>query len=304
MPTTIVTRAAKGSELTWNEGDTNFTNLNAATLPVGGTTGEILIKNSVTDYDASWTTLPGTGDFILGKMTLAGWPNSNGTLVGTTVWTSNGNVLVFNSAASGVMGDSPFLRLRSATNGATAHIEPTWTGTSLPANRLSGFDLKFVAGLTSAATITGSGVVFGFGCNFGGVSLISIDQSPSAYGNAGRFMAFGKDSGDTNWSVFTSNDVGTTTTKTDTGVAVTANVLRWWRIAAIPAGTEVLFETGEYDSSSGYGPVQFSQKISATLPSTSSPVNVTLIGCAPSGSFFTELGIFCVSLVIPGPVSV
>ena len=61
MPTTIVTRAGKGSELTWTEGDDNFENLNAATLPTGGTAGQVLLKNSGTNYDAIWSSITGGG---------------------------------------------------------------------------------------------------------------------------------------------------------------------------------------------------------------------------------------------------
>lgn len=52
---TIVTRAGKGSALTWVEGDANFTNLQAASIPTGGLAGEYLVKNTSTDYDLAWT---------------------------------------------------------------------------------------------------------------------------------------------------------------------------------------------------------------------------------------------------------
>lgn len=51
---TIVTRAGKGSELTYDEVDANFTNLNAQGLPAGGTTGQVLAKSSNADYAATW----------------------------------------------------------------------------------------------------------------------------------------------------------------------------------------------------------------------------------------------------------
>jgi len=52
---TIVTRAGKGSALTWVEGDANFTNLQSAAIPTGGLAGEYLVKNTSTNYDLAWT---------------------------------------------------------------------------------------------------------------------------------------------------------------------------------------------------------------------------------------------------------
>lgn len=54
---TIVLRAVKGSPLTWTEGDANFTNLKNAAVPTGGTTGQVLTKNSNTDYDIEFKTI-------------------------------------------------------------------------------------------------------------------------------------------------------------------------------------------------------------------------------------------------------
>ena len=53
---TIVTRAGKGSALTWTEGDTNLTNLRDATITVAGDTGSI-----VNDLNGSFTVSGGTG---------------------------------------------------------------------------------------------------------------------------------------------------------------------------------------------------------------------------------------------------
>ena len=52
---TIVTRAGKGSALTWTEGDANITNLQTAAVPDGGAAGEYLVKNSATNWDFGWT---------------------------------------------------------------------------------------------------------------------------------------------------------------------------------------------------------------------------------------------------------
>jgi len=53
---TIVTRAGKGSALTFTEGDSNFTNLRDATLTVAGDSGSI-----VNDLNGSFTVAGGTG---------------------------------------------------------------------------------------------------------------------------------------------------------------------------------------------------------------------------------------------------
>lgn len=53
---TIVTRAGKGSALTWTEGDTNLTNLRDATITVAGDSGSI-----VNDLNGSFTISGGTG---------------------------------------------------------------------------------------------------------------------------------------------------------------------------------------------------------------------------------------------------
>ena len=52
---TIVTRAGKGSALTWAEGDANSTNLQTAAVPDGGAAGDYLVKNSATNWDFGWT---------------------------------------------------------------------------------------------------------------------------------------------------------------------------------------------------------------------------------------------------------
>lgn len=53
---TIVTRATKGSALTWTEGDANFTNLQNATITINGDSG-----NVATDLNGSVTISGGTG---------------------------------------------------------------------------------------------------------------------------------------------------------------------------------------------------------------------------------------------------
>jgi len=54
---TIVTRATKGSALTWTEGDNNFTNLQNATITVAGDSG----SNQAIDLNGTITVSGGTG---------------------------------------------------------------------------------------------------------------------------------------------------------------------------------------------------------------------------------------------------
>ena len=50
----VTLRNIKGSPLSFAEGDANFTALQQASVPDGGTTGQILAKQSNTDYDYVW----------------------------------------------------------------------------------------------------------------------------------------------------------------------------------------------------------------------------------------------------------
>jgi hypothetical protein len=50
----ITTRATKGSALTWTEGDANLQALQEASVPDGGASGDILVKNSNTSWDYKW----------------------------------------------------------------------------------------------------------------------------------------------------------------------------------------------------------------------------------------------------------
>ena len=53
----VTTRAGKGSPLSWAEGDANFTSLQQASVPDGGSSGFVLTKNSNTNYDYGWQAL-------------------------------------------------------------------------------------------------------------------------------------------------------------------------------------------------------------------------------------------------------
>lgn len=53
----VTTRAAKGSPLSWAEGDANFTSLQQASVPNSGVQYAVLSKNTNADYDYEWRTL-------------------------------------------------------------------------------------------------------------------------------------------------------------------------------------------------------------------------------------------------------
>jgi hypothetical protein len=62
----ITLRSVKGSALTFQEADDNFTNLAAASLPTGGNSGQVLAKTSASNYDVSFvdaSVLQGTTGF-------------------------------------------------------------------------------------------------------------------------------------------------------------------------------------------------------------------------------------------------
>lgn len=50
----LTLRNTKGSPLTNTEMDNNFSNLNAAVQPAGGTAGQVLVKVDATDYNSQW----------------------------------------------------------------------------------------------------------------------------------------------------------------------------------------------------------------------------------------------------------
>lgn len=76
---TIILRGTKGTALTWQEGDANFTNLAAAALPTGGTTGQVLVKNSDTDYDFAFAAPSSGAQGIQGIQGATGEAGSQGT---------------------------------------------------------------------------------------------------------------------------------------------------------------------------------------------------------------------------------
>lgn len=67
----IVKRTTKGSPLTYAELDNNFTELEAAKIPAGGTAGQVLSKINGTDYNDQWSTLPAASETVAGVAELA-----------------------------------------------------------------------------------------------------------------------------------------------------------------------------------------------------------------------------------------
>lgn len=59
--TTIVTRAGKGAPLTWNEGDANFNNLNAAVIDAQTTADSALVAATTTFTDVAIGVVPASG---------------------------------------------------------------------------------------------------------------------------------------------------------------------------------------------------------------------------------------------------
>jgi len=117
---TIVTRSGKGSPLTNNEVDANFTNLNTDKVQVTGTptTGQAIVWNG-----AAW--VPGASAVYPG----AGIPVSTGTAWGTSYGTSGANSVVLRDANQNVTANDFY---EGFTNVAAAGTTTTLTASSTP----------------------------------------------------------------------------------------------------------------------------------------------------------------------------
>lgn len=139
--TTIVTRAGKGSALTWVEGDANFTNLNTAklenvvedTTPQLGGNLDVNGNSIVTVSNGNIVLAPnGTGKSRVNNINYYESPHSLGTTSGTiTPDVANGNVqtitlngnLTFSAFSNPVAGQS--LTLIINTNGTNRTLTST-----------------------------------------------------------------------------------------------------------------------------------------------------------------------------------
>ena len=99
MAVTIVTRAGAGVQLTWDQIDSNFTNLNTAVVIPGGTTGQTLIKSSNSDYDFIWANSSASSPNItIGTTSIVGGTSgyilyNNSGVLGNLATTGSGNVV-------------------------------------------------------------------------------------------------------------------------------------------------------------------------------------------------------------------
>lgn len=129
--TTIVTRAGKGSPLTNNEVDANFTNLNDAKVEVGGdlsgtTSSPTVSKIQNRSVDAA---APADGDVYLWDATSSSWipstPPGSGTITGPA--TSTDNTLVRWDGTSGTAIKNSASTLDSAGLLSTPGVATTYT---------------------------------------------------------------------------------------------------------------------------------------------------------------------------------
>jgi hypothetical protein len=125
MAVTIVTRAGAGTQLTWNQVDANFTNLNSAVVIPGGTTGQVLAKNSGSDYDLTWTNVNVTPAGSNGQIQF----NASGSFGSSSALSFAGSALTVGSTSVG----NGALKLAGGTSGVVT-VQPnatagTWTMT-------------------------------------------------------------------------------------------------------------------------------------------------------------------------------
>ena len=165
MAVTIVTRAGAGVQLTWNQVDSNFTNLNTAVVIPGGTTGQALIKNSNSDYDLIWAN--------------SSVSSANITIGTTSVLGSTSGYILYNNA--GVLGN---LATTGSGNVVRA-TSPTFvtpilgTPTSGTLTNCTGYSATNITG-TLAVANGGTGVTVSSGAS----SVVLRDANQNITGNA------------------------------------------------------------------------------------------------------------------------
>jgi hypothetical protein len=137
---TIVTRASKGSALTWTEGDANFTNLRDATLTVtDGTNSKALNLNDTLTFTAG-TNVTLSVNATTGAVTINSSSSSSGTVTSVSgTGTVNGLTLTGTVTSSGSLTLGGTLDLSSPpTIGGTTPGAATFSSLATTTNAYSG----------------------------------------------------------------------------------------------------------------------------------------------------------------------
>jgi hypothetical protein len=165
------TAPTNGQVLTWSSGPSQWqpaTPSTAADLPTGGTIGQALVKNSGTNYDASWQSIAGVG-----TVTSVG----TGTGLSGGPITGSGTISLANTAVSpGTYG--------SSTQTAQVTVDAQGRLTSVA-------NVPIVAGLGSVTSVgTGTGLTGGPITTSGTVSLANTAVTPATYGSSSTVGQF------------------------------------------------------------------------------------------------------------------
>jgi hypothetical protein len=151
----LTLRNVKGSPLTNTEVDNNFSNLNAAVQPAGGTAGQILSKTDGTDYNSQWIDNYSTALKVPVK-------NATGSTItkGSVVYASGGtgaNLLVSLAQANAESTSSQTLGLVDAdiVNGATGTVVFNGTITGLNTAAYTEGDPVYLSSTTPGGYVVG-----------------------------------------------------------------------------------------------------------------------------------------------------
>jgi hypothetical protein len=197
----IINRASDGDTYKVNP---SALGLAAGNLPAGGTTGQALVKQSATNYDAAWGTLPavggGTGHavYAVGDILYADTTATLARLADVAV----GNVLL-----SGGIGTAPAWGKVNLASAVTGILPPANGGTGVNNGSSTitlGGSLTLSGAFTTAFTITGNtSVTFptsGTLATTAGASIPAIAQGDLLYGSATNVLsALAKDSNATRY---------------------------------------------------------------------------------------------------------
>ncbi len=230
--TTIVTRAGKGSALTWTEGDANITNLNNDKIEavVDDTTpqlgGDLDVNgNKITATSGNIELDPGTGSIVLGNET---WPSSSGggsPVTGTVTDSDAETDQLTLSTVSGLSNDQAItftgtgldsVGLSLGTTYYITNVLPATTGITISTsiggatyavNTVVGVsDVNFSASSGSSAPTTGQVLTYGTGGELswttpttGSTSLSTLtDVTISGSPTSGQVLTY--DTGTSKWT--------------------------------------------------------------------------------------------------------